>query len=233
MFALGLATIAGARAQNIFTLHTPAAGDAGYSWNSRYAGDAYEGVNALTLECSTSFYSGSPSDTQYAVGIFMIPISPLVSGTLFNATLHVASGGFSDWCYTYPATASIGWLDTGNMVLTGDVVADGLGPAAKARPGGMTIYNSGDTATYSGAPGPLSFDVTAYVQADLIAGRSYSTFVLSASRDTAGSLHAAESGMGPYLVASSSAIPEPSAYALLAGLGAIGLSLVFRRKLAG
>lgn len=211
---------------NLFTLSTTSSGDADYSWNSLYGGAGYTEVGALALNASTSFYSGVPSDTQYTVGIFMVPIAPLASGDLFSATLHIASGGFSNWWYY--GTVSLGWLDTGTLTLTGDVVADNLGPAATARPSGLVIYNS-DVAG-SGDIGPRSFDVTSYLQADLVSGRTYSTFVLSGSRDTAGTIYSAESGNGPYVTAYSSAVPEPSAYALAAGVAALAVAWRCRRR---
>ena len=205
-------------------LYTSAAGDAQYDWNSRYAGEGYSDIGALTVGASTSFYSGNPSDTQYKVGIFMLPISALAGGELYSATLTVRSNGFSTWYYY--GSGSIGWLDTGSMTLTGDVVADGLGPVAKARPGGIQIYNS-DVGGSAAAGNYYNYDVASYVQADLNAGRNFSTFVLTTSRDTAGSLYSAESGSGPMLIALSS-IPEPSTYAALAGF--IVLVLAFWRR---
>jgi ABC-type uncharacterized transport system permease subunit len=65
-------------------LYTPAAGDAQYSWNSRYAGEGYDGVGALTVGVATSFYSGIPSDTQYTAGILMVPIASLRGGERFS-----------------------------------------------------------------------------------------------------------------------------------------------------
>lgn len=204
-------------------LYTPAAGDAEYSWNSRYGGDDYSGVGSLSLGASTFFYSGYPSDTQYTVGIFMIPISALAGGELSAATLHVRSAGF-DTYYHY-GSASLGWLNTGTTALTGNVVADGLGPLAKSPPTGMTVYNSDFPASSTDGT-LLSFDVRSYIQADLDAGRAFSTFVLTSSRDTYGSLYSAESGNGPMVVALSS-IPEPGTYAAI--LGIFALAAAFRR----
>jgi hypothetical protein len=50
--------------------------------------------------------------------------------------------GFSTW-YSY-GSVSLGKLSVADTtVLTGDVVADGLGPLAKARPSGYTVFDSG------------------------------------------------------------------------------------------
>ncbi len=217
-------------AQSVMTLYTPASGDAGYTWNSRYAGEDYTDVGSNSISISRSFYSGFPSDTQHTVGIFMIPISPLAGGTLFDATLHLSSLGFSTW-YHY-GSANLGWLNTSVALpenLSGNVVTDGIGPLAKSLPNDWTIYNSGTAG--SGDAQNLSFNVTTQIQDDLDAGRAFSTFVVSASRDTGGSISAAESGSGPYLVALTS-IPEPRTYALLLGMMALGFVWLHRRRQA-
>jgi hypothetical protein len=115
-------------------------------------------------------------------------------------------------------------MSTGNMVLTGDVVADGLGALGNSM-GGAGGWGLWSSYTPEGAM-LKQFDVTSAVQADLSAGRSYSTFVLNGSRDTTGSIYAAESGLalGPRLVAQTTApVPEPQAWLMVvAGLGVLG-----------
>ncbi len=108
-------------------------------------------------------------------------------------------------------------------MLTGDVVADNLGPASQSCPGGFQIYNS----DYPDTPGLKYFDVLSYVQADLTAGRAFSTFVMSGSRDTYGSIYTAESGSGPCIVATS--VPEPGTISAMA-LGLSGMLLRRRRR---
>lgn len=83
-----------------------------------------------------------------------------------------------------------------------------------------SIYDS-DVAG-SGSAGLKSFDASSYLQTDLTAGRSYSVFALSGSRDTYGAISTAETGSGPYLVVS--AIPEPSTYAAITALLALSWS---------
>jgi hypothetical protein len=220
---LGVGALQG---QSVIYLHTPSVGDANYAWNSRYGGDGYTGVGDDTIEANRSFYSGVPSDTQFTVGIFMIPLAPLSGGDLLGATLQVYSNGFSYWWHY--ASAQLGWLDTSVALpspLEGDVVADGLGPFAKSLPGGFLIYDS--YVSGSGAPGWKEFDVTTQLQADLDVGRTFSVFVLSTSRDSAGSLASAETGMGPRVIAWST-IPEPTSAAWLLGLAA-GLMVLLRR----
>ena len=97
-------------------------------------------------------------------------------------------------------------------------MADGLGPVAKSVPGGYTIWDSDVPFTN----GTKSWDVTTYVLTDIAAGRTYSTFVFSGSRETYGSIYTAESGFGPRIVAT---IPEPATIALLC----LGLA-AFRKK---
>lgn len=197
------------------TLYTPAAGDATYAWNSKYGPYGYgPGNNTMGV----GLYMGAPYGNDYTVSIFEIPIAALAGKTFTSATLLVDSLGFSTGYYY--GSAAIGWLNTGSAVLTGDVIADALGPASTGRPGGLSIYNS----DYGDTPGTKSFDVLSYVLTDLAAGRTYSTFVMSGSRDTYGSIYTAESGLGPRLV--TNAIPEPLTLSLLA-LG--GMSILRRR----
>jgi hypothetical protein len=195
------------------TLYTPEAGDATYGWNSKYGPYGY-GTGGKEMGVGLSM--GGSYGNDYTVSIFEIPIYTLAGKTLSSATLEIESLGFGTGYYY--GSAAIGWLDTGTMTLTGDVVADGLGPASTGRPGGFSIYNS----DFSDTPGTKSFDVLSYIQTDLAAGRRYTTFVLSGSRDTYGSICTAESGAGPRLTV----VPEPASLCIL-GLG--GLLLRKRR----
>lgn len=204
-------------AQATITLYTPAAGDATYAWNSKYGPYGY-GAGATSM--GVGLYMGAPYGNDYTVSIFEIPLAALAGKTVTGATLEVDSLGFGTGYYY--GSAAIGWLDTGAAALTGDVVADGLGPASTGRPGGFTIYNS----DYANTPGLKSFDVLSYVLTDMAAGRAFSTFVLSGSRDTYGSIYTAESGSGPRIVAN--VVPEPtSIIALLCGISGL---LVSRKK---
>jgi hypothetical protein len=204
-------------AQAAITLYTPAAGDATYAWNSKYGAYGYgTGGN----EMGVGLYFGAPYGNDYTISIFEIPIAELAGISLASANLEVESLGFGTG-YWY-GSASIGWLDTGTRTLSGDVVADGLGPVAGC-PGGWQIYNSDIT----DVPGLKSFDVLTCLQADIAAGRSYSTFVMSGSRDTYGSIRTAESGCGPRIVASP--VPEPGTLAIM-GASLAGLLLKRRRK---
>ncbi|MHB1158305.1 MAG: PEP-CTERM sorting domain-containing protein [Phycisphaerales bacterium] len=161
---------------------------------------------------------GGQWGNDYTVSIFEVPIAALAGVSLTNATLQVHSQGFSTG-YFY-GSAAIGWLDlTGSgITATGDVVADAMGGPATSVPNQFPIWDSDwGTGDSSGLP---TFNVTTYVQADLDAGRTYSTFVMSGSRDTYGSISTAESGSGPSIIATF--IPEPASLGLLA-LGALAL----------
>ncbi len=197
----------------LVTLSAPASGDGTFAWNSKYGDYGYAQGGT---EMGVQLQMNAPYGNDYVVSIFEIPIASLAGQPLTSATLQVTSLGFTT--YYYYGSAAIGWLDTGTMTLTGDFVADGLGAPAKGRPGGFTIFDT-DVAG-SEQPGLKQFDVLSFVQADLAAGRSFSTFVMSGSRDTYGSIYAAESGFGPCIVAM---IPEPATIAIL-GLGVLALA---------
>lgn len=207
-----------ALAANTITLHAPTSGDANYAWNSKYGPYGY---TVGGTELGVGLYMGAPYGNDYTVGIIEIPIAALHGGDLLSAMLQINTVGNFGTGYWY-GSVGISWLDTGSRTLTGDVVADGLGAIVSGGSGGWPVWNS-DT-----PEGPVlkQFDVRTVVQADLDAGRSFSTFVLNGSRDTSGSIYAAESGLalGPRLVADTTApVPEPNAVLLmLAGLAALG-----------
>lgn len=212
-----------ATAQAAITLYTPTAGDATYSWNSKYGPYGY-GTDATAIGVGLGF--GGSYGNDYTVSIFEVPIAALAGQTITSATLIVDSLGFGTGYYY--GSACIGWLDTGTTALTGDVVADGLGPASTGRPSGFTIYDSG----YGDTSGPKSFDVLNCVLNDMDAGRAYSTFVMSGSRDTYGSIYAAESGSGPRIVAD--VVPEPSTIiGIISALSVNTVGLLLRRRSRG
>ena len=196
-------------------LYTPASGDCSYSWNSKYGPYGYGAIGASTMGIYLDL--GGTYGNDYTVAIMEIPISALTGQSLLNATLIVESTGF-DTNYYY-GSAQLGWQDTGTRTLTGNVVADDLG-SMKPLPIGYKIW---DTYTVPDGAGLKSYDFTTQVQADIDAGRTYSTFVLHGSRETFGSLYTSESGQGPRLVVT---IPEPATMVLL-GLGGL---LLRRRK---
>lgn len=214
---IALAIGVAAQAETI-TLFTPLSGDATYSWNSKYGPYGYDS-GGVTLGIGLAM--GPPYGNDYTVSIFEVPIAQLYGKDVTSAVLVVDAIGFGT--NYYYGSASIGWLDTGSAVLTGDVVADGLGPAATARPGGMTIYDSGA----SFVDGLKEYDVKSYVLADVAAGRSFSTFVMSGSRDTYGNIYAAESERGPRIIVE--AVPEPTGLTALAA-GLAPLMFILRRR---
>lgn len=199
------------------TIPTTPNGDAGFYWNSKYGLDAYTtGQTAMGV----GLYMGAPYGNDYTIGIMMFDLSALAGKMIDKVELSVFSNGFGTGYYY--GSAAIGWLNTGSMTLTGNVVADGLGAPAKSRPGGWTFFNT--DVPGSEAAGWIIHDFTAQIQSDITAGRPYSVFVLTGSRDTSGSLQTAESGQGPLLIAT---VPEPCTPLLLTLIGGVA---GFRRK---
>ena len=190
------------------TFYTPPAGDAQYAWNSKYGPYGYT-TGATTM--GVYLYFGAPYGNDYTVSIFEVPVSALAGQTLTSAILEVDIASEFGTNYYY-GSAQIGWLDTGTKILTGDVVADGLG--STSTPGGPEIY---DTYTMPGTPGTRTFDFLSSVQADIDAGRSYSSFVMHGSRETYGSIYTAESGFGPRLIVTTAgaSMPVPGSLGLV------------------
>jgi hypothetical protein len=205
----------------VLILPGTATGDAGYAWNSKYGPYGYT-TGGTTL--GVGLYMGAPYGNDYTMGIVEIRIADLVGGDLSSAILNVYSEGFNTG-YFY-GSAGMRWLDVGSIVVTGDPVADALGPILG---GPANEYGLWDSYVGQGA-GWFSFDVTAHVLADLAAGRNYSTFVVNGSRDTSGGIRTAEygSGFGPNITATST-VPEPGVTLTFA----ISLAaLVLRRRRA-
>lgn len=206
-----------AHAGNV-TLSASPGGDAVYSWNSKYGPYGY---TAGGEELNVGLNMGGQYGNDYTMGFMELPLTGLNAGLVEKVELRVYALGF-DTYYGY-GSAGLGWLDTTGRTLTGDVVADNLGSMHPA-PGGWAIWS---TDMPNWLPGWKAVDVTSQVLLDLNQGRGYSSFFLWGSRDTTGSIYAAEkSGLGPYLNATLAPVPEADQWALLmAGLSLLALRL--------
>jgi len=214
--------LAVARAQAVtFDLYATPDSDAGYAWNSKYGPYGYTSGSA---DLGVGLYMGAPYGNDYTVGIIEIPISELQGGSLFSANLNVYSNGFGTGYYY--GSAGLWWIAP-TMPVTGNPVTDGVGSML----GGVSIeYSLWDSSVGQGA-GWFSFDVTAHVQQDLDASRGFSTFILGGSRDTYGSIRAAEAAgtFGPMIQATGN-IPEPLVcHMLAAGFALLGWRIIRRR----
>ncbi|MFN4242538.1 MAG: PEP-CTERM sorting domain-containing protein [Tepidisphaerales bacterium] len=195
------------------TTYVQPAGDAQYSWNSRYGPYGYEvGGPAIGV----GLQMGGQYGNDYTIGIIEISIEPALGVEIIDAKLYLTSLGFGTG-YWY-GSAKLGWQDAGNA--TGDVVADGRGAFGL----GNTIADIWRSDGPDDGSGLRVFDVTTAVRGDLNALRRFSTFVISGSRDTYGAVVTAEGGSPAYLVISSDGfIPEPSGLVGLVGVGAVAL----------
>ncbi len=220
--AIVFAIVAGRVQAATFDLYATPDGDAEYSWNSKYGPYGY---TTGSTELGVGLYMGAPYGNDYTVGIIEIPISELQGGILFSADLHVYSNGFSTGYYY--GSAGLSWIAP-TMPVTGNPVTDGVGSML----GGVSIeYPLWDSGVGQGA-GWFSFDVTAHVQQDLDAGRDFSTFILGGSRDTYGTICAAEAAgaFGPMIQATGN-VPEPLVCHLLAaGFALFGLRVLRRNR---
>lgn len=218
LLGLGLWALGGLAAQaGTVNLYATPAGDANYAWNSKYGPYGY---TAGQEELSVGLYFGAPYGNDYTMGFMELPLTGLVGPEVEKVEIRVHALGFGTGYYY--GSAGLGWLDTTGRTLTGDVVADGLGGMHPA-PGGWAVWST-DMADWQ--PGWKAVDVTAQVLQDLGQGRAYSSFYVWGSRDTWGSIHAAESGLGPYLSVTLAPVPEADEWAMmLAGLGLLALKL--------
>lgn len=182
------------------------AGDGMQHYNSKYGPDPYV-TGEATMWASLQF--NSPYGNDYWNIFIEIPIAPLLGQTLTSATLQVDSLG-AGTSYYY-GSAYVRHLNPCPFLPTGNIAVDN--PFPWGFDNSWTFFNTDGGP--DGSPGIKSFDVTAAIQADLTAGRSYSTFRLDASRDTIVTLYASETtGQGPRVYAQVKGL-NPGAISLL------------------
>lgn len=193
------------------------AGDGTLYYNTKYGGNTYYTDNPTM---TASLYFGAPYGNDYNNIYIEIPIAALLGATLTGATLQLDSLGA--WTDYYYGSAYVRHLNPGSLP-TGNIAVDN--PLAWGSDTSWLFYDSSAAPPWDGSAGIKSFDVSAEVQADLTAGRSYSSFSLEASRDTYATIYASEtSGQGPRIYAQGDfVVPIPGAVWLL-GSGLIGLA---------
>lgn len=203
----------------ILGFSAPAQAESGYLWasgagdgmqhyNSKYGADPYV-TDGLTMWASLQL-NGLYGNDYWNIFI-EIPIASLRGRgqILTRATLQLDSLGAGTGYYY--GSAYVRHLDPGTSLPTGNIAVDN--PLAWGGDTSWMFYNSDGGP--DGSPGIKSFDVTAVVQADLKAGRSYSSFKLEASRDTTVTIYASEtSGQGPRVYAHTM-VPIPGSIFLL------------------
>lgn len=193
---------------------------------AQHYGDTTVDGGALLLANST-YGTGAGTVTVNTGGTFG-GTSVVMDHTIVNSGGHLA-----------PGTAGALTFYNGLVLNDGSILDFQLGTASSqivlssndyltgsASAGGITLNlaNSGGftAATYtlfefSGASGTSSFDVSDFVFGSTIAGYTYAL---------------ALNGSALELTATASAVPEPSTYAAFAGLAALGLIMLRRRRIA-
>ncbi len=203
---------------NAVTLWASGAGDGTLHYNTKYGVDPYV-TGDPTMWANLQFNAPYGNDH---FNIYMeIPIAALQGATLTGATLQLDSLGAGNWWYY--GSAYVRHLNPGAILPTGNIAVDN--PLAWGYDTGWVIFDTYAAFPWDGSAGIKSFDVTAEVQADLTAGRSYSSFLLEASRDTGITIYASETpGQGPRIYAEGgSLVPIPGAVWLL-GSGLLALA---------
>lgn len=176
-----------------YYLWASGAGDGTQHYNSKYGPDPYVTGDPTMW---ASLQMNAPYGNDYWYIFIEIPIALLKGQKLTNATLQLDSLGAGTGYYY--GSAYVRHLDPGASLPTGDIAVDN--PRIWGYDNSWTFFNTDGGP--DGSPGIKSFDVTAAVQADLTAGRNYSTFKLEASRDTGVTIYASETpGQGPRIFA--------------------------------
>jgi len=192
------------------------AGDGSFYYNTKYGGNTYT-TGGSTMYAS--LYFGAPYGNDVNNIYMEILIAALLGQTLTGAIIQLDSLGAGTGYYY--GSAYVRHLNPGASSPTGNIAVDN--PFAWGADASWTFFNTDGGP--DGSPGIKSFDVLASVQADVAAGRSYSTFVIDASRDTGVTIYASETpGQGPRILASGETlVPIPGAVWLL-GSGLLGLA---------
>lgn len=181
-----------ARAGSV-SLWASGAGDGTQHYSTKYGVDPYVTGDSTMW---ASLQMNAPYGNDHFNIFIEIPITALRGHTLMQATLQLDSLGAGTGYYY--GSAYIRHLDPGASLPTGNIVDDN--PLAWGYDTSWTFFNTDGGP--DGSPGIKGFDVTSAIQADLAAGRDFSSFLLEASRDTSVTIYASETpGQGPQIYA--------------------------------